>query len=224
MDYNPGELNSVDETKQPENRAAAPERKPLYVYQRIRKEGPGYSHRGQTNKSKPKKEHSSHTSFSLPKIERKQYGKFTLSAIAVLIMFIVFIALGRVCSNLLYIFCEKLLYLLRLDSLPFDEFTFDNLRVLTTYILSFALGGFVVYLLLRILSVFSQNGIIYQAGHVLRLILVFLIIIFAVITVIKLLAGHSVYSIRVLGTMAPLCLYTCSCLICIFSKINFLDN
>lgn len=224
MDNYPDDLSEKNENQSESQEQTALERKPLYVYQRIRKEGPGYSHRDKGNKPKKKKEHSNYTTFSLPRIEKDQYGKFTLSAVAVLLMTIILIALGRISSNLLYMFSEKFLYFFRLDSLPFDKFSFDNLQVLTTYILSFIFGGIIVYLLLKILSVFSANGIIFQSGHALRLILTFFVFIFAIITVIKFLSGCSFYSIKMMSTMAPLCVYLCSTLISIFSKTDFLNN
>lgn len=225
MDYNQEELNNTAEDTQSNIQdAPSSQRKPLYVYQRIRSEGPGYSHKEKSTRSIKEQNHHIQFSFSLPRIEKTQYGKFTLSAGAVMIMAINLIALGRIASNAIYIFAGKLLYFLHLDSIPFDKFTFSNLQIFTTYMLSFILGGMVFYLLLKILSVFSEHRIIFQVGHILRLILALFLFLFAFITLIKLMAGYSLYDTNVLPFMAPLSVYLCCIIVCLFSKTNIVAD
>lgn len=199
-----------------------PEKKPLYAYQRIKAEGSGFRRRENKRKGIKNPERQFNLTFSLPKIEKSQQGKFFVTAMALLLFIVNLVALIRICSNLMYTIANKLLLLFHLDSIPFDEFTFMNLRVLTTYILSFILGGFIVYILLKILSVFSENGIIFQAGHIIRLIISFILLILSFISLIKLLVGTGMYSYEMLDTMAPSCMCICSIIICLFSKQNIL--
>lgn len=200
----------------------APERKPLYAYQRIQAEGPGYKRRENKKNGIKNPDREYDYVFTLPTIEKEKQGKFLATALALLLLAVNFIALARICSNLFYIAADKLLLLFRLDSLIFESFTFMNLRVLTTYILSFVAGGFIIYLLLKILSVFSEKGIIFQAGHIIRLIVSFILLILSFVSLIKLIGGTGIYSYDMVGSMAPSCMFICSMFICLFSKQNIL--
>lgn len=196
----------------------APERKPLYAYQRIQTEGPGFRRRENKKNGIKNPDREYDYVFTLPTIEKEQQGKFLATAGVLLLFVINLVALTRICSNLLYMAADRLLLLFHMDSLIFDTFTFMNLRVLTTYVLSFVGGGCVVYLLLKIMSVFSENGYIFQIGHIIRLILSFILLILSFVSLIKLIAGTGMYSYDMVGSMAPSCMYICSIIICLFSK------
>lgn len=200
----------------------APEQKPLYAYQRIKAEGPGFKRRDDKKNGIKNPDREYDYVFTLPTIEKEQQGKFLATAVAMLLLIINLVALTRICSNLFYMLADRLLLLFHLDSLIFDTFTFMNLRVLTTYILSFVAGGFIVYLLIKILSVFSENGFIFQAGHIIRLIISFILLILSFVSLIKLIAGTGLYSYDMVGSMAPSFMYLCSIFICLFSKQNIL--
>ncbi|MBQ5761306.1 MAG: hypothetical protein IIW02_00660 [Clostridia bacterium] len=216
MDRDPNLQNEQNTSEQ------LPEKKPLYTYQRIKAEGSGFKRRENKRNGIKDSDRQLGFTFSLPKIEKDQQGKFFVTAVAVLLFVANLVALARLCSNLMYTIADKLLLLLRFDSIHFEKFTFMNMRILTTYILSFFVGGFVVYVLLKILSVFSENGIIFQVGHVIRLIISFILLVFAFISLIKLLFGAGMYSYEMLNTMAPASMCICSIIICLFSKQNIL--
>lgn len=200
----------------------APEKKKLYAYQRIQAEGPGFKRRENKKNGIKNPDREYDYVFTLPSIEKEQQGKFLATAGVLLLFVINLVALTRICSNLLYMAADRLLLLFHMDSVFFDKFTFMNLRVLTTYVLSFIAGGFIIYLLLKIMSVFSENGFVFQVGHIIRLIISFVLLILSFISLIKLIAGTGMYSYDMVGSMAPACMYICGIFICLFSKQNIL--
>ena len=136
---------------------------------------------------------------------QRQVNAWSLATLGVVLLDL--IAFGFIAGRLLFGFTERICYAFGLDSVSFVNHSFKQVELMIAYAVDFILGGLLVWLTLGIAAVLADEAFLkIRRRHILLIVTAFAVL-FLILTLISVAAGHRYDSYYTYRFMAPMMCY-----------------
>ncbi|MBP5730921.1 MAG: hypothetical protein J6X19_06925 [Clostridia bacterium] len=135
----------------------------------------------------------------------RQVNIWSLATLAIVLLDL--IAFGFIAGRLLFGFTERICYAFGLDSVSFVNHSFKQVELMIAYAVDFILGGLLVWLTLGIAAVLADEAFLKIRRRHILLIVTGFAVLFLILTLISVAAGHRYDSYYTYRFMAPMLCY-----------------